>query len=155
LLDQKMRPVAVHAQRPPGAFSTLAVHIVPEKISGIERGATWLLRRIESIGPHATQWAQAMLQNRGIEGVRVLMGLLSLTSKHRRDRIEQACQAAQSHGAYRLRWLRHLIDHQNPPSIQQDFAFVQEHAIIRDLGDYGQFVRDALTQQPFIQESTP
>lgn len=155
LLDQKMRPAAVHAQRPPGIFSTLAVHIVPEKISGIERGATWLLRRVESIGPHATQWAQAMLQNRGIEGVRVLMGLLSLTSKHRRDRIEQACQAAQSHGAYRLRSLRHLIDHQNPPSIQQDFAFVQEHAIIRDLGDYGQFVRDALTQQPFIQESTP
>lgn len=154
LLDQKMRPIAMHAQRPPGTFSTLPVHIVPEKISGIERGTAWLLRRIESIGPHATQWAQSMLQNRGIEGVRVLMGLLSLTNKHRRDQIEHACQAAQSHGAYHLRSLRQLIDHQNPPAIQQNFEFIEQHPIIRDLSDYGQFVREAITQQP-LQESIP
>jgi len=151
LFDQKMRPIALHAQRPPGTFSTLPVHIVPEKISGIERGTTWLLRRVESIGPHATHWAQAMLRNRGIEGIRVLLGLLSLTSRHRRDQIECACQAAQSHGAYRLRSLRQLINHQNPASIQQDFAFVQQHPIIRDLGDYGQFVREAISQQPSLQ----
>jgi transposase len=154
LLDQKMRPVAVHVQRPPGTFSTLNAHILPEKISGIERGTTWLLHRVESIGPHATHWAQSMLQNRGIEGVRVLMGLLSLTNKHRRDQIERACQAAQSHGAYRLRSLRQLIDHQNPPSIQQSFEFIEQHPIIRDLGDYGQFVREAITQQPLL-EFTP
>jgi len=153
LLDQKIRPIAMHAQRPPGTFSTLPVHIVPEKISGIERGTTWLLRRVESIGPHATHWAQSMLQNRGIEGVRVLMGLLSLTNKHRRDQIEHACQAAQSHGAYHLRSLRQLIDHQNPPAIQQNFEFIEQHSIIRDLNDYGQFVREAITQQP-LQEST-
>jgi transposase len=146
LLDQKMRPIAMHAQRPPGTFSTLPVHIVPEKISGIERGTTWLLRRVEYIGPYATQWAQSMLQNRGIEGCRVLMGLLSLTNKHRRDQIEHACQAAQGHGAYRLRSLRQLIEHSHPPVVQQNFEFVQQHAIIRDLGDYGQFVRHAITQ---------
>jgi transposase len=161
LLDQKMHPVAVHVQRPPGTFSTLPVHIVPEKISGIERGTVWLLRRIEYIGPHATHWAQSMLRNRGIEGVRVLLGLLSLTNKHRRDRIEQACQAAQSHGAYHLRSLRQLIDRRNPPLIQQDFTFIQEHPIIRDVGDYGQFVRQAIaealpsaTQTPLL-ESNP
>ena len=91
-----------------------AVHILPEKISGIERGTAWLLRRVECIGPHATQWAQAMLQNRGIEGVRVLMGLFSLANKHHRDRIEPACQMAQGHGAYHLRSLRQLIEQQNP-----------------------------------------
>jgi transposase len=154
LLDQKMHPAAVHVQRPPGTFSTLPVHIVPEKISGIERGTAWMLRRVESIGPHATQWAQSMLQNRGIEGVRVLMGLLSLTNKHRRggevysrDRIERACQAAQSHGAYRLRSLRQLIEQQTPPAVQQNFEFIERHPIIRNLGDYGQFVRQAITQQ--------
>jgi hypothetical protein len=46
----------MRAQLLPGTFSTLPVHIVLEKISGIERGTTWLLRRIECIGPHATQW---------------------------------------------------------------------------------------------------
>jgi transposase len=146
VLDQKMRPIALHAQRPAGTFSTLPVHLVPEKISGIERGTTWLLRRVEYIGPHATQWAQSMLQNRGIEGVRVLMGLLSLTNKHRRDQVEHACQTAQSHGAYHLRSLRQLIDHQNPAPVQQSFEFVQQHPIIRDLGDYGQFVRQAIAE---------
>jgi transposase len=154
LLDQKMRSVTVHVQRPPGTFSTLPVHIVPEKISGIERGTVWLLRRVESIGPHATNWAQSMLQNRGIEGVRVLMGLLSLTNKHRRDQIELACHAAYSHGAWRLRSLRQLIEQQNPPTLQQNFEFIGQHPIIRDLADYGQFVRDAITQ-PSIQESIP
>ena len=154
LLDQKMRPVAVHAQRPPGTFSTQAVHILPEKISGIERGTGWLLRRIEYIGPHATHWAQSMLQSRGIEGVRVLLGLLSLTNKHSRRAIEEACRIALGHGAYRLRSLRQLIE-QQAPGVQQNLEFVQEHPIIRDLGDYGQFVRQAITQQTPLQESTP
>ncbi len=95
-----------------------------------------------------------MLQNRGIEGVRVLMGLLSLTKKHRRDQIEPACQIAQGHGAYHLRSLRQLIEHRNPAPVQQNFEFIEQHPIIRDLSDYGQFVREAITQQP-LQESTP
>jgi hypothetical protein len=150
-----MRPVSVHAQRPPGTFSTQAQHILPEKISGIERGTSWMLRRVEYIGPYATHWAQSMLQSRGIEGVRVLLGLLSLVNKHSRHSVEQACQVAQSHGAYRLRSLRQLIEQQIPPAVQQNLEFVQEHPIIRDLGDYGQFVRQAITQQTPLQESLP
>ncbi len=156
LLDQKMRLVATHVQRPAGVFSTLDAHILPEKISGIEKGTSWLLRRVESIGPHASQWAQSMLQNRGIEGVRVLMGLLSLTNKHSRASIEQACQIAQGHGTYHLRSLRQLVEQQNPPAIQQSFEFIEQHPIIRDLADYGQFVRDAIAQgPPSIAEGPP
>jgi len=162
LFDQKMRPIALHAQRPPGRFSTQDAHILPEKISGIERGTTWLLRRIEYIGPHATQWAQSMLQHRGIEGVRVLMGLLSLSNQKPRSAVERACEIAQGHGAYHLRSLRQFIEHQNTAPVQQHFEFTQEHPIIRGLADYGQFVRDAITQQPLQacpeqsrRESTP
>ena len=158
LLDQKMHPIAVHTQRPPGTFSTQGLHIVPEKISGIERGTTWLLRRVEGIGPQATAWAQSMLQSRGIEGVRVLMGLLSLTNKHSRQEVERACQAAQSHGVYRLRLLRQIIEQQNPPALQQQFEFVQQHEIIRDLGDYSLFVHQAIQQAealPSTMEALP
>jgi transposase len=151
LLDQKMRPVAVHVQRPPGTFSTLDAHILPEKISGIERGATYLLRVVSArCGPNATQWAQAMLQSRGIEGVRVLMGLLSLAGKHSHRSVDDACRIAQGHGAYHLRSLRQLLDRagsggSGTVAEQQAFEFTQEHPIIRDIGDYGQFVRDAIT----------
>jgi transposase len=146
LLDQKMRPIALHAQRPPGTFCTQSVHILPEKISGIERGTAWLLRRVECIGPSAAEWSQSMLHNRGIEGVRVLMGLLSLANRHSRQRVEEACRIAVGHGAYRLRSLRQLIEHHNQTPVQQNLPFVQQHAIIRDLGDYARFVRHAITQ---------
>jgi hypothetical protein len=87
-----------------------------------------------------------MLKHRGIEGVRVLLGLLSLPNKYRRDQIEEACRIASSHDAYHLRSVRQLIEQHAPAAIQQTFQFVQEHPIIRDLGDYGQFVREAITQ---------
>jgi transposase len=162
LLDQKMRLVAVHVQRPPGSFSTLDVHILPEKISGIEKGTTWLLRRVLSIGAHATQWARSMLENCGIEGVRVLMGLLSLTNKHSHRAIDRACQVAHGHGAYHLRSVRQIIDHQNNVPEQGSFEFIregqaltQQHPIIRDLGDYGRFVREAIMQHTSLEETSP
>jgi hypothetical protein len=47
--------------------------------------------------------------------------------------------------------LRQLIEHQNTAPVQQYFEFTQEHPIIRGLADYGQFVRNAITQQPPLQ----
>ncbi len=147
LFDQKMRPIAVHGQRPPGQFATLADHLHPHKISRIEKGAGWLLGQVDRIGPAAKAWAQAMLERRGIEGVRVLMGLLSLPNQHPRPQIERACQIAAGHGAYHLRSLRQLIEHQDRAPIQQTFEFMSEHQIIRPVADYGQWLQDALSRQ--------
>jgi hypothetical protein len=126
-----------------------------QKISGIERGTTWLLRRVECIGPCAAEWSQSMLNSRGIEGVRVLMGLLSLANKHSRQAVEDACRIAVGHGAYRLRSLRQIIEHHNQTPVQQSFEFIQQHAIIRDLGDYAQFVRHAITNAEALPSAQP
>jgi transposase len=150
LFDQRMRPIAVHAQKSPGTFSTLSVHLHPHKISGIEKGTAALLRQVECIGPQARAWSESMLASRGIQGVRVLMGLLSLSKRHPRQAIERACEIAQGHGAYHLRSLRQLIHRQDTPPIQQ--GLIQEHPIIRGLGDYGQWLRDVLTQEPLPKE---
>ena len=143
LFDEKMRPITVHAQKPPGAFSTIPAHIHPHKINGIERGTEWMLGQVDRIGPEAQSWARSMLRERGIEGVRVVMGLLGLAQKHPREQVERACRIAAGHGAWHLRSLRQLIERDQPP-VQQSFEFVQQHPIIRDLGEYGQFVREAL-----------
>jgi len=45
-----------------GRFSTQSGHIDSRKISSVERGTTWLLRKARQIGPQADRWAQAMLQ---------------------------------------------------------------------------------------------
>jgi hypothetical protein len=110
LFNDRFEQIAVHVQREPGRFSTQQKHIVAEKISSVERGAAWILGRIRRVGPHCARWAEACVQARGVEGVRVLQGLLSLTHRRSVAAIERACEIAQSYGAYRLRTVRRLID---------------------------------------------
>ena len=149
-----MQPIAVHAQQSPGRFSTQRAHIVPEKISGIERGTGWMLGQAQCIGPQARRWAEQMLAQRGIQGVRILLGLLSLGKRHSPLCIEEACAVAASHGAFHLRSLRRLITRGTPGvATQESFAFASEHPIIRPVADYGQWLRDALTQPPIQKES--
>jgi transposase len=148
LFDTRMNQVALHVQqREPGRFATAADHIRPEKISKVERGTTWLLARVERFGSHASAWSAAMLQARGIEGVRVLMGLLSLGDKHPWRAIDEACRIAHGHGSYHLRSVRKLVGRQGGGGAeQQAMSFLSEHAIIRPVDDYGQWVRQALAQ---------
>jgi hypothetical protein len=135
---RRMEQIAVHAQQEPGRFSTKSKHIHSKKISGVERGTTWLLSRASLIGPQTERWARAMLEDRGIQGVRVLVGLLSLTGHHRDDQIEQSCRIALTHNAFRLRAIRELI--KRGGNKQEEFEFLAEHEIIRDMADYGELV---------------
>ena len=148
IFDGRMQPIAVHPRKEEGRFSTHDKHIAAEKINGIERGATWLLKRAERIGTQAGRWAQAMVQARGIEGVRVLQGLIALAGKHPGDRIDRACEIALSHGAFRLRTIRTLIRRDVDRAAGQDALpeFIDEHPIIRSLADYGQLVHHAFLQ---------
>lgn len=142
IFNQHFESIALHVRREPGRFSTQAGHIVTEKISGVERGAAWLLERVRRLGPHSSRWAEALLQARGIEGVRVLQGLLSLAKRYRAEQLEHACDIAHSYGAFRLRTLRQLIDRAVPK--QQQFTLLEEDPMIRPLSEYAQFVHDAI-----------
>ncbi|HXF53037.1 MAG TPA: IS21 family transposase [Hyphomicrobiaceae bacterium] len=145
ILDQKLTSIAVHVRVEVGKFSTQPLHIADQKISAVERGAEWLLVRVGRIGPMTTRWAEAMLANRGIEGVRVLQGLRHLGERHPHETLEKACEIALSHASYRLRTLRQLLKRAplTTPS-PEVFAFMHEHALIRPLTDYSQFVHAAI-----------
>lgn len=144
VFDQRMQQIALHAKSEPGRFRTNPEHIAPEKISGVEKGTTYLLRKVSVFGPHAEAWSQSMLQTRGIPGVRVLVGLLSLGERHPWSAVDEACAIAQTHGAYRLRVIRELIKRGGVR--QEQFEFMEEHPIIRRLSDYGDWVRSALPE---------
>jgi transposase len=139
LFNHKLEQIAVHAQRETG-FSTLGEHIVSEKINAVERGSEWLLSQIRRLGARSLAWAEGMLAERGIEGIRVLQGLLSLAKRHRADAIEAACDIALSHGSFRLRSVRELIKRQAPRAGELDFA--EEHEIIRPLVEYGRLLEE-------------
>jgi transposase len=146
IFNHRFEQIALHLRREPGRFSTLGEHLHPRKISGLERGARYLLKKVRRIGPQCRRWAQAMLSARGIEGTRVLQGLLSLAHKHDDKALEKACQTALSHGAYRLRTLRKLL--QRPSSTAQEvLPFLHEHPIIRPLRDYARGVARVLQTQ--------
>ena len=112
----------------------------------MERGASWLLGRARLLGPHSTRWAEATIQSRGVQGMRVVQGLLSLTHRHDWSAIEQACRIAHGYGSYRLRTIRALMDRQAPS--QERFEFITEHPIIRQLCEYDKFVHEAFQKEP-------
>lgn len=145
IFDERMRPIHEHSRVEPGRFSTNPQHISARKISGVERGTAWMLRKVSVIGPQAGRWAEAMLAQRGVEGVRVLMGLMNLTYRHEVDGVEQACAVAHSHGAYRLRDVRALIERQAPR--QERFEFAEEDPIIRPLAEYEELVHMAFAEE--------
>ncbi len=142
IFNERFEQIALHAKADPGRRRTDMNHISSKKISGVERGAEYLLRKIECIGEHSERWSKAMLIERGIAGVRVLQGLISLANKHRAGEIERACETALRQGCFRLRPLRQLLRH---GSKQQELPFMQDHPVIRDLAEYGQWMRSQMT----------
>jgi len=134
IFNDRWEQVAVHAKAEPGRFRTAAEHIPQEKYSAVERGTDALLRRIAMIGPHTRQWAEATTQARGVEAVRVLVGLKHLAGIHDSEALEEACRVALTHGAYRLRSIRQLLKRRSAE--QHQFDFLEEHPIIRPLSDY-------------------
>lgn len=150
IFNPRFEQIALHVRHEPGRFSTDARHLAPEKISGLERGAAYLLHKVHGIGPQTHQWAEAMLHARGIEGTRVLLGLLNLTTRHSSAELEKACEIALSHGAFHLRSLRQLLGRQ--AAQQRSFSFLEEHPIIRPLDDYAQVVLAALARHATLDE---
>ncbi len=144
IFNERLEQVAVHVRHEPGRFSTQSQHICGPRISGVERGQAWLLGQVGRLGPASLRWAEAMLSARGAEGARVLQGLLNLAHRHTCSALERACDIALAHGAFRLRTIRALIDRAAP---EQEPPLLAEHALIRQLSDYGRFVRDAFQRE--------
>jgi hypothetical protein len=144
VFNHRFEQIAIHVKHEPGRFRTEPRHIPDQKRSGIEKGATWLLNKASLIGPRTGHWASQMVQQRGIEGVRVLMGVLGLGKRYRAEQIEQACEIASTHGAYRLRTIRELLKRQGDR--QEQFEFIEEHPIIRSMAEYGQLVHRAFEE---------
>lgn len=94
--NDRMHLICSHAKQPEGKFSTHQEHIASEKISPVERGTEWLLRKTSAIGPQTEAWTLGLVAHRGVQAVRVLHGLLNLSHKHSSQEIEQACQTVSS-----------------------------------------------------------
>jgi len=136
--NDNLEQIAVHGLAGLGRFSTHGHHIPVEKISAVERGGDYLMAKAERIGPEAGRWARAMLEERGIQGVRVLQGFVGLTRKYSATTINSVSQVALDTRLFRLRPLRELCkrlaDRQTP-------EFMDDHPIIRPLSTYQEILK--------------
>ncbi|NOZ22572.1 MAG: IS21 family transposase [Planctomycetes bacterium] len=137
IFNDRFEQIAVHCKRDRGAFSTQQTHLASEKISRAERGAADLLRRASLIGPYSRHWTRQMVEMRGVQGVRALLGFLALARDFPTDTIEKA-KTALRHKLWRLKSLRRLC-RDNPN--QEELPFMEEHPVIRGLDSYAHIAR--------------
>jgi hypothetical protein len=142
VFNQRREVIAVHALAEPGKFTTDPNHLHSPHRHVIQQGLDHLLDRARLIGVQTGSWAEAMVQQRGPIGVRVLYGLLALAQKHPVKALELATQTALHHGTWRLQDLCALLE-QAAPSPQLDF--LETHPLIRNLDTYRDCVPDCFT----------
>jgi transposase len=150
IFNLRMEPIAMHARLEAGAFSPR----MPGRNgdSGVRRTAEYWCQRAEQIGPWCGEWAQRVHAERGIEGIRVLMGLWHLGRRAGRSALERACQQTlDGGGALRLRHLRRLLEGQPEP---RQLTFFDHHPVIRDLSEYGTLVAASATH-PELPTAAP
>lgn len=143
ILNQRMESIALHCTQPAGRFSTQGEHIHPAKSHMIERGIEFILRKVRFLGPHATRWAESTIESRGIAAGRVLQGLLSLSRKYQTEQIDHACDTAWRSQAFNYRVIKRLLENQTAAR-QQTMEFMDDHPIVRDVSEYGDFIRSSL-----------
>lgn len=134
IFNQRWEQIALHPRVAPGAFSTDPNHIPTKRMSSVELGTKAMLAKLRALGENAGTWAEAVVNARGVQAVRVLIGLRALARKHSSSAINEACRQALAHGCYRLKSVRKLLQQSLPE--QQTFDFLDEHPIIRPLSDY-------------------
>lgn len=144
LLNHRQEQIAIHTRLERGKYSTLAEHIPPRKINGIERGSQYLLHKAKLIGPHSARWAECVVKERGVHGMRAIQGLLSFTNQYESTAIERAAEVAWRSGAFNSRTIRRLL--KNGGSRQETMDFIEEHPVIRSVFEYDVFFRKALAE---------
>lgn len=154
VFNDRWKMIAIHSRSEPGRFRTNDAHIPAQKVSAVERGTDALLRQIAAIGPHTKAWSESVITSRGVEGVRVLVGLKALAGKYTCAALEQACETALAYGASRLRSIRNLLKRPATQK-QQPLPFLEEHPVIRPLSDYSVDSINAFRKERDHERDTP
>jgi len=136
LFNQRWEQIQIHRRLEPGQFSR-ALGIGGGQ-GTLKANLDYWLQRASAMGSDCRRWAHGLVEKRGIEALRSLMGLASLSQRHSFRAINQACARAAAKAAWRLRDVRALLD---SCEAQTQLAFAQQHPLIRPLSEYGVFIK--------------
>lgn len=136
VFNQRWDLLATHAQLEPGRFSA-PLPGQRERPRGVVRSADYWYGRAKELGAGCAAWAHRLRAERGLESIRVLIGLVHLAGRVGTRRLDSACALATQHGALRLQDLRRLLDAHPAP---EQLTFLDAHPLIRDLQEYARLV---------------
>ncbi len=134
VFNQRMELLTTHARQEPGRFTA------PDNRGRqpvVTRTAEALCQRAEQLGGGCGEWAQRVRIERGVEAIRVLLGLLALAKRVGAPVLDRVCTQAAARGDWRLRDLRRLLE--GRPQAEQ-LTFMDRHPVIRDLGEYAALI---------------
>lgn len=142
ILNDRQECLVTHVTLEPGQFTRT------RDVRGLDGGIDFNIRRwsrkAATMGPAAAQWAALLVERRGAEALRSIMGLYGLARTHRAAHIDAACaKALASAGAdtaLRLKDIRHLLRAGSSAPSQTQMPFMDEHPVIRGLDHYARFV---------------
>ena len=140
LFNERWEQIALHRRLEPGQFSKVLG--LGGGVGTLQANLQYWLERASALGPDCAHWAQTLTQQRGIEAIRSLMGLVSLSDRHSFPTLNGACAKAIAKGAWRLRDVRALLE---ACEIQAQLEFAHQHPLIRDLSEYGIFIKTRLS----------
>jgi hypothetical protein len=127
--------VAVHTRTPAGAFATRDEHRPAHKPARQEAYQANLLVKAKRIGDRALSWAEGAIEERGVRSYRLLQGMISLTRKHPKERVDWACGIALERRVFRYQPLRRLAEQAAARAPIQP-PLIQSHELIRELSEY-------------------
>jgi hypothetical protein len=134
--DSTLKHIQTHRRLPAGQFTN------PRGIGGgqgsLEANLNYWLNRACQLGTSCAQWARGVAANRGITAIRTLMGLVGLFDRQSPAALNRACAQATAKGTWRLRDVKALMECR---ATQTELKFEEHHPLIRNLSQYGIFIR--------------
>jgi transposase len=131
-----LKQIQVHRRIQPGQFTN--ARGIGGGQGSLQANMDYWLKRACNLGTSCELWARAVATNRGIGGLRTLMGLVGLIDRHSFPAVNRACERALAKGTWRLRDVKALLA---AKEIQTQITFEEHHPLIRDLSEYGLFIQ--------------
>ena len=136
LLDDTFTQLVIHRRLEPGKFSESLG--IGGGAGALQSNLDYWLRRAGELGPSCHQWSKGLVERRGFEAIRSLMGLVHLAENVTFKSLNQACATGTARGLHRLRDIRALL---TTPNSQTQLNFTETHPLIRNLNEYELFIQ--------------
>jgi hypothetical protein len=132
--------VGVYTKGRPGTFNSRDDYRPAHKPARQQAYQEYLLAKAEHIGSRALSWAKAAIEERDVRAYRLLQGMIALTRKHPKERVDWACGIALEGRLFRHKHLRRLVE-QAAARAPIQLPLTQTHEIIRELSEYAKEVK--------------